>query len=96
NLRCSPFCDAVHRRIALRGKHRIGMHRDAAARGDGVPDGATQLALERNYRIQIAENIMLNPAASPQTHAFRNVICNATRDAISANHSKPGITNDFS
>ncbi|MGV2904975.1 hypothetical protein [Achromobacter sp. AGC25] len=66
------------------------------ARQDGVPDRATQLAPERNYRIEIDENIMLNLVGVATSARFLERLCNATRNAISAKHSKPGITNDFS
>ena len=71
------------------------MHRDEAARGEGVPDRATQLALERNYRIQTRENIMWEPgrvpqARFPESNLQRDMQCNFPK------RSKPGITNDFS
>jgi hypothetical protein len=91
-LRCSPFGDAIRRRIALPWQ-ASNAHQ---AQGDGVPDRATQLSLERNYRMWIDENIMLDLGRVATSARFPESICSATRNAISANHSKPGITNDFS
>ena len=77
--RGSPLCDAFRRRIALRHAYRIRKHRGAAAHGQrvtgGVPDRATQLAFERNYRVPRDKNIMLippTPATQGSTMTFRN------------------------
>jgi len=72
------------------------MLRVTAAYRGGVPVYATQLALEWNYRIKIGENIMRDPGSVATSARFPEGTCSATCNAISATHSKPGITNDYS
>ena len=68
------------------------MHRDEAARGEGVPDRATQLALERNYRMWIDENIMLDlgrvatSARFPESNLQRNSQCNFRKPQQTRDH----------
>lgn len=72
------------------------MHRAAIARRGDVPVCATQLALEQNYLIKIGENIMLDPGNVVTSTRFSESKLQRDSHCISANHRKPGITNDFS
>lgn len=71
------------------------MLRVTAAYRGGVPVYATQLALERNYRIKMGENIMRDPGNVATSARFPEGTCSATRNAIFATTANQGSLMTF-